>query len=151
MVFLMRSTKSVNQSLPLFSRRGFTLIEAMIASIVLAFCVVGVCGMLVSSIQSSKVAESHITATDAAKASMDRVAAYSLETLSPAAGISQTQTLTPSNLSPGTDADVTGELSYIQRHATQSPRDLAIVSVTATTEDGETVTVYRLMTRTELP
>ena len=132
-------------------RVGFTLIEAMCASVVLAFCVVGVCGLLVSAMQNQVAAQSRGTASSAAIGGMESLAAKSLDDISSETGTAQSETIDDNLLRRTGDADLQGRLKYLRRDSKQSDRDLAMIQITATAPDGQTVTLYRLATRAEMP
>jgi len=127
------------------------LIEAMIASVVLAFSVVGVCGVLMAAMQTNKASESQATATEVARLNMDSLAAVNLDDISPANGSTDTESIDGTQLAGSDDADVVGQLTYITRHPTQATRDLAVIAITSTTADGQRVTLYRLATRAAMP
>jgi prepilin-type N-terminal cleavage/methylation domain-containing protein len=131
--------------------RGFTLIEAMIASVVLAFCVVGVCGLLVSAMQNQAATEARSTAAAAAVAGMESLAAKHLDDISARTGVAMSESIDPSLMRDASDAEMAGRVKYLRRTAGQVARDIAVIEVTAETADGQTVTLYRLATRAEMP
>ncbi len=135
------------------ARRGFTLIEALTASVVLAFVVVGVCGMILSAVSNTRASSDLIELNQAAQASMETLASRPLDGISPSVGVLQSETVDAALLSTPADPQVTveGNIQYLHRYAAQPSRDLALIAVTATMPDGQRVTVYRLATRSEMP
>ncbi len=131
--------------------RGFTLIEAMFASIVLAFCVVGICGLLVSAMQNQVSTQGRNTASAAAVAGMESLAARSLDDISSETGVAMSESISPTLIHDTDDVELTGRLRYLRRDSDQADRDLAVIQITATTPDGQAVTLYRLATRAEMP
>ncbi len=123
----------------------------MIASVVLAFCVVGVCGALIAAMDSNRACESQTVAAEVARLNMDSLAAMRLEEISPENGNGSSEDLDDSVLAGSDSVAASGRLRYISRHPTQASRDLALIAVTATAADGQRVTLYRLATRTEMP
>ena len=79
------------------------------------------------------------------------LAALSLDDISPQIGVAQSETLDPTLMRSTGDIGLQGRLKYLRRDLDQSDRDLAMIEVTATTPDGQTVTLYRLATRSEMP
>jgi Tfp pilus assembly protein PilV len=135
------------------ARRGFTLIEALAASVVLAFVVLGVCGMIVSAVANTRASGELIEINQAAQASMETLASRPLDDISPGVGVLQSETVDASLLSTPANPQVTveGHIQYLHRYAAQPSRDLALIAVTATMPDGQSVTVYRLAARSEMP
>jgi Tfp pilus assembly protein PilV len=127
------------------------LIEAMFASIVLAFCVVGISGLLVSAMQNQKAAIERSEAASAAAQSMEALAARQLSEYSSQVGVAQSEQIDQSDLHASGSR---GRIRYIRRttgHQAVRDRDLAIIEVSSETSDGHTVTFYRLATRAEMP
>lgn len=130
---------------------GFTLIEALLASVVLALCVTGICGLLISAMQHRSVAETSEQATQAAQTSTENLLTYRLSNLSTPTGTAQDEPVSSTVLKSNDRAEVKASLRYIVRNMNQPPRDLAVVEVTATTPDGQQVKTYRLLSRAEMP
>ncbi|MBC7785602.1 MAG: prepilin-type N-terminal cleavage/methylation domain-containing protein [Burkholderiales bacterium] len=138
-----RSVPSVRMN----RRAAFTLIEAMMATVVLSFCVAGLAGVLVSTAKNGQMSTSQTGALEVARADMETLTANPLSTISGATG-SSTETVAASKLSTTTlPVTHTGKISYISRSLVQPSRDLAVITVTTTTADGEIVTLKRLVTR----
>lgn len=142
----MRITKTLSHH-----HRGFTLIEALMASVILAFCVVGICGLLISTMQHRASTETSDLATQATQTSIETLLTYRLNNLSPSTGTAQEEPISSTAVKSRDQTKVQGTLRYIVRNATQSPRDLAVVEVTTTTPDGKQMKTYRLMSRAEMP
>lgn len=145
MLITRRTTRTV--------RRGFTLIEALTASVVLAFVVVGVCGLILSAVANTRASSDVIQLNQSAHASMETLASRQLDSISPRSGVMQREAISTSLLASPSDPLMTveGKIEYLNRYVTQPSRDLAMISVTARMPDGQTVTVYRLATRSEMP
>jgi prepilin-type N-terminal cleavage/methylation domain-containing protein len=131
-------------------RRGFTLIESMMACVVLAFCVVGLSTAIMAGTRNQDIANQSFDALESARAGMENVATRHQSDLSPATGGTTTESVTIDDLGDATsDVATSGSLTYISRDASQSARDIAIITVTARTRDGQTVTLKRLISRAE--
>ena len=131
---------------------GFTLIESLVASVVLAVCVVGVGGLLVSVSQNAAVSEASLLAASRSQANLEAVAAKRLTDYSAVSGNSVSETIDATSLALGSDdyATTTATVDYVSRAALQPGRDVAVVSVTTTTPGGGRVTLYRVVTRAEM-
>ncbi|GIW76225.1 MAG: hypothetical protein KatS3mg104_1288 [Phycisphaerae bacterium] len=132
-------------------RRGFTLIEALMASVVLAFCVIGICGLFITSIQQRSYVESSEQGTEASRATIENLLSYGLDELSPAVGTASVETLSPSQLRASDSTQVQGTIHYIVRNVSQAPRDLGVVEVVTTSPDGKQTKTHRLLSRAKMP
>jgi prepilin-type N-terminal cleavage/methylation domain-containing protein len=132
--------------------RGFTLIESLVASVVLAACVVGVGGLLVSVSQNTAGSEASLLAASRSQANLEAVAAQRLTDYSAVSGSSNSEMIAAANLAVGSDdyARTTATVDYVARTALQPSRDIAVISVTTTTPSGGRVTLYRAVTRAEM-
>lgn len=131
--------------------RGFTLIEALMASVVLAFCVSGICGLFITSIQQRSYIESSEQATESSRATIENLLIYGLDELSPATGTASVETLSPSSLRASGSTEVQGTIHYIVRNVSQAPRDLAVVEVVITSPEGKQTKTHRLLSRAKMP
>ncbi len=130
-------------------RSGFTLIEAMAASVVLAFCVVAISAAVTASNQAGEAVDSSAAAMGVARADMETLASQPLSTLATGSGgTTQTIDLTHYDAAdaPGGQADASATVSFISRSALQGARDIAVVKVKATMHDGQVSTLYRIVT-----
>lgn len=140
----MRTTKRLFRS-------GFTLIESMLASVVLAACAVGMCGVLMASAQNGEEIDGTTACVDAARLNLENLAAKRLANLSSVNGAAITETIDPAHLNNSiARTEASGIIEYKQRTATQAARDIAVVSVTTRTDTGQTVMLYQILTRAEV-
>lgn len=150
-------------------RRGFTLLEGLLAAVVLAILVLGVCGTLSESYTQSEFTTANATAVSLARQLADEMVSKPMGSMSSSLGpgaytsrsqytqiinyhtYSDTSTSIPP-LGSGSPVDATGADSYTRSvsvvSATPSidsspvvPTDFAIVTVTITAPNGQTVSI----------
>jgi prepilin-type N-terminal cleavage/methylation domain-containing protein len=148
-----------------YRRRGFTLLEGLVASVVLAILVLGVVGSLTTSYAQSQIVRSNGTAVMLVRQLVDEMSAkpYSSSiALSPGAGTRSSftsvnnyadysDTSTSITTLNGGTLDATGADVYTRQvsaaYATPSidtaspPNSFAIVNVTVTGPNGKSVTI----------
>lgn len=153
-----------------FRLGGFTLLESMVAAVVLAILVLGVCGALSESYQQSETVQSTGTAVLLATQLSDEITSKPMgSTLGPGSLTSRSQYTTVANYNgyadnstalpmlDGSSLDVTGSDNYTRSVAvtigarpsidTVSPTtDFAIVAVTVTGPDGHSVSIPKFVT-----
>lgn len=125
--------------------RAFTLLESMIASVVLAFGVVAITAAVITSNQSNAVVDQASAALDVARADMELLAAQPLANItSPSGGV--TQTIDLPDLGNDT-ATTTATATFVSRSSQQGERDIAVVKVEVRMPDGNVCTLYRVVTK----
>lgn len=130
---------------------GFTLIESMIASVVLAACAVGMCGVLMASAQNSEEIDASTACVDAARLNLENLAAKRLANISSANGAATTETINSAYLNNSVArTEASGTIAYKQRNGAQGARDIAIVSVTVQSDTGQEITLHQILTRAEV-
>jgi Tfp pilus assembly protein PilV len=135
--------------------RGFTLAEALIASVVLACGVVGVAGTLATSAQQTRVLEQNTVALNLARQVLEETAATpyaSLNGYAGATGSTSTLTSTDGTAVYPSDHDVYSWTVAVEFRSTPSGTvlaggDYALITVTVTPPNGEKVIVSRLASR----
>jgi len=128
--------------------KGFTLIEALIASVVLAFSVVAISGAMVASATASNEIDARAALQAEAQAALDVVLARPLASVINLNGAT-TQTLNPAVLGAVTvDASVTLTITagFVQLKPTAGARDMAVVTVVARSAQGMSSSLSRLIT-----
>jgi Tfp pilus assembly protein PilV len=152
---------------PLKRRGGFILLEAMIASVVLAVAAVGIASLLLSAHQQQLMIAETNTATLLAKQLMEEIAAKPLGTYPPATGLtSRSQFTTAGEYQGYTDSTATGittlggesvplatDGNYVRTVsisdtsvAQTGAHDIRIVTVTVTTPSGKSVSLSKWLT-----
>jgi hypothetical protein len=119
---------------------------------VLAMCVVGVSGLLVSVSDNSRVSDASLLAASRSQTNLEAVAAKALSDYTSVSGTSTNETIGTSHFTVANDTSATtvGHVSYVTRAPLQPSRDVAVVSIKTTTPGGGNVTLYRLVTCAEM-
>jgi prepilin-type N-terminal cleavage/methylation domain-containing protein len=132
--------------------RGFTLIESLVASLVLAICVVGISGVFVTVSQSTSTSDASLLAAQRSQANLEGLAAKRFSDYATASGGVTSESIAASHLAVPSDTSATtsGKITYVSRSSLQPAHDIGVVSVTTTTPEGSYVTLYRLVTRAEM-
>jgi len=146
----------VGHRLPVISRlhsigrRGFTLLEGLLAAVVLAILVLGVCGTLSESYKQSEFTAANAAAVSLARQLADEITWSPYTQISSYNNYSDKSTLVP--LLEGGSLNVTGSDNYTRSvtvvSATPSidpspavPTDFAIVTVKVTAPNGQIVAI----------
>jgi prepilin-type N-terminal cleavage/methylation domain-containing protein len=152
------------------ARRGFTLLEALAASVVLSILVLGVCGTLTESYEQSAVVQSNGTGVALARQLADEITSRQLgSSLGPGSYTSRAQYTTVCNyngysdtstaiplLEGGTPLNATKPDTYSRSvtvslgarpsiDSTSPSTDFAIVTVSVTGPWGQTVTIPKFV------
>ncbi len=148
-------------------RRGFLLMEAMIASVVLAVAAAGIVDLLLSAQQQQRALQENATAVLLARQLMEKIARYPFGTAtgSPITCANQFNgysdstsaitTLSGQSISPGGDGVYTRSVAItpapIPAGCPAPASDLQLVTVTVTTPSKQTVSLSRMLTNVTWP
>lgn len=125
---------------------GFTLIEAMTASVILCFCVIGLASAMTSASQQAIATAAKSDAMNASSAGMELLAAHPLSDLYSVSG-GAVQSVPSSSFASHSGVSTSGQITFISRSSKQGSRDLAIEQVQSTSSQGASVTLYRLVSK----
>ena len=148
-------------------RKGFLLMEAMIASVILAVAAVGIADMLLSNQQEQLALQENSTAVLLARQLMEEIASYPFGNAAPPQLTYANQynnysdttnaitTLAGETISPGGDGVYLRSVSIgpaaIPSGSAAPQSDLQVVTVTVITPDKQTVTLSRMLTNVTWP
>ncbi|HEY0009606.1 MAG TPA: prepilin-type N-terminal cleavage/methylation domain-containing protein [Tepidisphaeraceae bacterium] len=132
------------------SRGGFTLIEALMASVILAVAVTAFCTALTAASQNSQYSKDLREVDEAARLNMEVLAAQALHAMPAPAGTSVTLPSSALAFPQINDVTSTATLTFLQRHTKQAAREIAILTVTAQRPDGQVSSLHRIVTAAEM-
>jgi prepilin-type N-terminal cleavage/methylation domain-containing protein len=138
--------------MPTTNPRGFTLVEAMLASALLAMAVVAFCGAMAAATQGTRYGDQRRRVESAARENMEFLAGSSLAGLPIPAGSAATVSLPASALLRPESGAVrtTATLTFLQRSAKQANRSVALLTVESRENDEAVASLRRLITTAEM-
>lgn len=148
---------------------GFTLVESLIACVVLALSVSAIASMLMAATMNARMMQTDAVMTDTARRSMEYLSAQSLATLPPGPVPGGTTTVDITTRLPSTQpssiitdtsgavvADetprvtVSAQLDFVSRTVAPPDNSLGIVSTTVIDATGRKISFKRLVTSVQV-
>ena len=138
--------------MPTTKPRGFTLIEAMLASVLLALAVVAFCGAMAAATQGTRYSDQRRRVESAARENMEFLAGSSLSSLPVPAGNATSVSLPASALlRPEADGvRTTATVTFLQRSAKQTDRSIALLTVESRENTEAVARLQRVITTAEM-